>query len=447
MGKKNKQNKTINKFYNFHEYNESTNSTDFYVYGAIVGGGSDWKWDDADVCFEDMRNALADCPDGSTLNMYINSPGGDVITTQGIKAMLERAKDRNVTINAYIDGLAASCASWLAFVADNVYIYQQSLYMIHKPSCGCWGNADDMQKEIEILDKIENDVIIPLYMKNAKDGIVEEDFRNYMKNETWFTSSELLEVFDNITLLEDKKKISCCVDKDVFKNYKHVPDNIKEMLERMDESMSKISDLFTDDDIKDEVKDEEVEDTEIENEESKDEKVEEEKDEESKDEEVEDEKEEKVEEEAKEEEAKEESSEEVEDACKKKKCGNESSEEVENYLQQIKELQDTIKAMQPFMDEYKKEKESKALNELTKAYKDKFSRFGLEDKFESEEVQDLIKKGLSNKESLIKLDNMIFDSINLNEKVIPSKNYVKESPANCDDLLGNTSASSFGFVD
>ena len=249
--KKHKDNKSVHDFYDFHEYNEKTNSTDFYIYGTIINGGNDYKWDDTDVTFEDMRNALNDCPNGSILNMYVNTPGGSVVATQGMVAMLERAKNRDITINAYVDGMACSCGSWIIMVADNIYIYSQSLLMIHKPSSCAWGNADDMRKEIEVLDKIENDVIIPLYMKKVKDGIDEDTLRQYMKDETWFTANEFLDTFNDVTLLKDEKNIACCYDKDIFDNYKNMPENIKEILEReednmKDENNKSVLDLFDD---------------------------------------------------------------------------------------------------------------------------------------------------------------------------------------------------------
>lgn len=211
----------MKKFYNF--ISKDNEIYELYVYGEIIGGSE--KWTEDDVTFKDFKDKLALIPDNSTLNMYLNTPGGNVFTTQAIIALLKRAKERNISINAYIDGLGASCGSWLPCVADNIYIYNQSILMLHKPMSVTLGNANDMKKEIEILDKIENDVMIPLYMSKANTGVTEDDIRNMLSKETWLTSAEIAEYF-NVTLLEEEKQLVACADKEILSKYKNTPENL-----------------------------------------------------------------------------------------------------------------------------------------------------------------------------------------------------------------------------
>ncbi len=98
----------MSKFYEFK--NKTDKNIDIYVYGEIIGGSE--KWDESDVTFNDFRDNLERLTGKETINMYINSVGGSVTTTQGIIAMLKRAKEKGVTINATIDGIGASCASF-----------------------------------------------------------------------------------------------------------------------------------------------------------------------------------------------------------------------------------------------------------------------------------------------------------------------------------------------
>lgn len=209
------------KFYNFISNNSTT---ELYLYGAIVSD----KWDETDVTFKDFKEAIDSIENNSTLDIFINSPGGEVFVCQSIISLLKRAKTtKNITINATIDGLGASCASWLPMVADNIYIYKGSILMLHKPMSITWGNANDMQKEIEILDKIENSEMIPMYMDKVKEGITEEAIKDLLAKESWLDFNEIQQYF-NVTLLEDSKEIVACVDKDIFKNYKNVPENLLE---------------------------------------------------------------------------------------------------------------------------------------------------------------------------------------------------------------------------
>lgn len=213
------------RFYNFIN---NDNKNELYLYGAIVSD----KWDESDVTFKDFKEAIDNISNNSTLDIYINSPGGEVFVCQSIISLLKRAKTtKNITINATIDGLGASCSSWLPMVADNIYIYKGSILMLHKPLTMMWGNANDMQKEIELLDKIENSEMIPMYMSKAKEGVNEDAIKELLANETWLDSNEIQEYF-NVTLLEDSKQLVACVDKDLFKNFKKVPENLKELLDK-----------------------------------------------------------------------------------------------------------------------------------------------------------------------------------------------------------------------
>ena len=171
----------MSKFYNIKFRN---NTTGVYIYGEIIGGSD--KWDESDVTFDDFKKALDVMNNGDTLEMYINSPGGSVFTTQGIVNMINRCKKtKNIKVVSYIDGLGASCASWLPMVADEVFIYNTSMLMVHKPMSSLFSaNANDMQSEIELLNKLENDIMIPIYMSKATNNLSEDKLKNIKYKET-----------------------------------------------------------------------------------------------------------------------------------------------------------------------------------------------------------------------------------------------------------------------
>lgn len=102
----------------------------------------------------------------SVKNIYvrINSPGGDVF--DGI-TIYERLKRHNAKITVYVDGLAASIASVIAMAGDEIIMGDGALMMIHKPMAGVYGNSTDMERMIELLDKVE-DQIINIYKKKTK---------------------------------------------------------------------------------------------------------------------------------------------------------------------------------------------------------------------------------------------------------------------------------------
>lgn len=406
----------MNKFYNFISTNKKH---ELYVYGEIIGGSN--KWDESDVIFDDFKNKLSEMEDNSTLDVYVNSPGGSVFTTQGIVAALRRAKDRGISVNAYIDGIGASCASWLPMVADNIYVYPQSIMMIHKPMSIAFGNSDQMKKEIDVLDKIENDVIIPLYMEKAKEGVTEEFLREKMSEETWFTANEISNLF-NVTMLSEERKIACCADKNVLNRYSNVP---KELL-----NQSEVVDMKNTEIVQDTVE-KTVETVEVQPDTNKSTEV------------IEnsvgiDERDVKIEE-----------LENTIKALREEKSSieaklNEANDKVISLNDKVSELQPIVEEYNNKLAEEKREKDAALLNEKKAYYKNKFEQLGARGKFESEEVQNLLDNCISDEQSMSKLNTMIVEMITVDSVKTKAK---YENVAEMDNLLNieEDVTSKYGF--
>lgn len=214
-----------NKFYEFK--NETEVSNDLYIYGAITSDKSDdWMASESDIDLNEFKEKLEEMSNYSTLNIYVNSPGGSVFAASTMCSMLQRAKEtKNIKINAYVDGLAASAASFLIMVADEINMYSNSMLMVHKPMSYAIGNANDMQKEIDTLNSIEDNVMIPLYEKKAKCD--KETIKNLIEVESWLSAKEVDNLF-NVNLLDEAKECNACIDKNLFKCYRNVPDELKE---------------------------------------------------------------------------------------------------------------------------------------------------------------------------------------------------------------------------
>lgn len=400
----------MNKFYNFISTNKKH---ELYVYGEIIGGSN--KWDESDVIFDDFKNKLSEMEDNSTLDVYVNSPGGSVFTTQGIVAALRRAKDRGISVNAYIDGIGASCASWLPMVADNIYVYPQSIMMIHKPMSIAFGNSDQMKKEIDVLDKIENDVIIPLYMEKAKEGVTEEFLREKMSEETWFTANEISNMF-NVTMLSEERKIACCADKNVLNRYSNVPKELLNQSEVVDMKNTKIvqDTVEVQPDTNESTKEVIKNSVEIDERDVKIEKLEN-----------------------------------TIKALKEEKSSieaklNEANDKVISLNDKVSELQPIVEEYNNKLAEEKREKDAALLNEKKAYYKNKFEQLGARGKFESEEVQNLLDNCISDEQSMSKLNTMIVEMITVDSVKTKAK---YENVAEMDNLLNieEDVTSKYGF--
>lgn len=218
------------KFYEFK--NITSSEADLFVYGEIVQEKSiDWwtgEESKTDVGLMDFKEQLDSIGNVQKLNIYINSPGGDVFVASTMISMLQRVKDKGTTINAYVDGLSASAASFLMMVADTVNLYKNSTVMVHKPMSIAIGNANEMQKTIDALNKIEESVMMPMYMSKSK--VEEEEIKSLIDAETWLSAKEMEQYF-NVTLLDEEKTAVASISSNLFKNYKNVPDFIKNSLE------------------------------------------------------------------------------------------------------------------------------------------------------------------------------------------------------------------------
>lgn len=214
-------------------------SADFYIYGEIVDEKMPDFWTGDISSTEVDPNELKDELEEAErlgirdLNLYINSPGGSVMATSAIMSQIKRFKQKTgARVHSYIDGLAASAASFLALVADDINIYNTSQLMIHKPLLFSYGNADDLQRDIDLLNNVENNTIIPAYMSKAK--VDEAEIKNLMAEETWFNGNPEDEKFIGnyfrVNALDQAKPVTACTSK-LFNLYKHVPQQLQNLEE------------------------------------------------------------------------------------------------------------------------------------------------------------------------------------------------------------------------
>lgn len=209
-------------------------SADLYIYGEIVTDDKDWWTGEKDenlIGLQSFKEELDNLGNISDLNIYMNTPGGEVFVATTICSMLQRLKDNGTKIHTYVDGLCASAGTFILMMGDDINLYENSMIMIHKPIGYCEGNAIDFQKYIDLLDTVENSTMIPLYMKKSK--VDEDKLKELISNESWLGAKETAEIF-NINILEEQKQVAACVS-DLFNSYKNVPKNLKNVLEKAKE--------------------------------------------------------------------------------------------------------------------------------------------------------------------------------------------------------------------
>ncbi len=183
----------------------------------LFGDISDVSWWGDEITPAQFKSDLDALGDVGELEIHINSGGGDVFAGFAIHKMLSRHKAHKTV---YIDGLAASIASLIAMAGDEIVMPRNSMLMIHNAWAMTAGNATELRKMADELDKIDG-VLRSTYV--AKTGLDEAEITEMMANETWFTANDAIEKgFANT--LEESVKIAASLDDKYFNRYQHVPD-------------------------------------------------------------------------------------------------------------------------------------------------------------------------------------------------------------------------------
>lgn len=153
-------------------------AADVYVYDVI-----DKEWG---VSSRMLIDALASTS-AKTVRLRINSPGGDVFEARAMVTAMRGARDQGREIVSYIDGIAASAASYLALAADRVVMSDGAFLMIHKAWSFTVGNADDLRTTADLLDKIDASIVDEYQRKTKAEPA---QLLEWMTAETWFTANE-----------------------------------------------------------------------------------------------------------------------------------------------------------------------------------------------------------------------------------------------------------------
>jgi ATP-dependent protease ClpP protease subunit len=150
-----------------------------YIYDMIGDGG----WFGGGITAIDFVAELTAIKN-TAIDLHINSPGGDVADGITIYNAVRR-HPANVTV--YIDGIAASAASFIAQAGNSVLIERNAQIMVHDASGLCYGTAMDMQKMTDRLNKC-SDNIADVYSQRT--GVDQSTWRDVMKEEVWYSSAE-----------------------------------------------------------------------------------------------------------------------------------------------------------------------------------------------------------------------------------------------------------------
>lgn len=165
------------------------------IYG-VLGSGFFEEGTTADQVRRDLE-AMGDISD---IDVFVNSPGGNVWEGLAIGNILAA---HPAQVHAHVEGLAASAASIVTSACDLVTMGKGSMIMIHSPWALMAGNAEELRKHADLLDQIESGM---LDIYEARTGKPRAELTELLKAETWFTAAEAVEAGLADDVLESKPR-------------------------------------------------------------------------------------------------------------------------------------------------------------------------------------------------------------------------------------------------
>ena len=123
-----------------------------------------------------------------TIKIYINSGGGSIVA--GISSMDTIIRSK-VPIHTYVDGFAASAATFLSVVGTHRLMSRNSYMLIHQLSSTFWGTYSNFEDEKQNLDLMMK-TIKEVYKKYTK--VPMKELNNILKHDLLWDAQKCLDM-------------------------------------------------------------------------------------------------------------------------------------------------------------------------------------------------------------------------------------------------------------
>lgn len=195
--------------------NDAAERATVYIYGTI---GDDWNEDDANRAreFAQTLDALSPKP----VDIRIDSPGGDVYEGFAIASAIQRYEGET---HAFVDGMAASAASYVAMMADRVTMNDYSMIMIHNAWGICIGNRDEMRDMADRLEQIDGTIAGVIAARSALDI---DEVKAAMTAETWYRGDDALQAGMCDEVIVTEQRIAASIDRGIAERYHNIPEEV-----------------------------------------------------------------------------------------------------------------------------------------------------------------------------------------------------------------------------
>jgi ATP-dependent Clp protease, protease subunit len=161
-------------------YQANHETGEIFLYDGI--GDAYWGMIDAATVIGDL-NKLA----GRRVTLRISSPGGSVDEGRLIFNALKRHQGG---VDVVVDSSAYSIASYIAMAGDRVVMAKNAMMMIHNPWTMAFGDAAELRKMADVLDKYRDSIVDAYTDKSKKER---KKMLAILDAETWYTAQEAVD--------------------------------------------------------------------------------------------------------------------------------------------------------------------------------------------------------------------------------------------------------------
>lgn len=201
------------------EIRNEAEEAEILLYDNIGESTDFWTGKTSGISAQTFKEAL-DEVSPKPVSLRIDSSGGDVFEAFAMCSAIQRYPGK---VTAYIDGIAASAASYIAVVCDDVAMNDYAYLMIHCASSYGRGNARELEDVAARLRNIDAN-LAAIYQKRS--NLTIEQVLDYMADETWFTAADAKECGLCTEVVETEERMAACIDPAVADRYMHVPEGI-----------------------------------------------------------------------------------------------------------------------------------------------------------------------------------------------------------------------------
>lgn len=150
--------------------------------------------------YTDMINLIRNASQYDMINLYINSPGGNLYTgLQIINAM----KDSQAHVRTILDGVAMSLAPLILFAGNDIVVNENTMIMFHDFSSIDSGKGSEMLSSAEAHGKFYKELLLSY----AYPFLSEIEIENITKGiDVYFDYDEIVKRLDAVVKMREKEE-------------------------------------------------------------------------------------------------------------------------------------------------------------------------------------------------------------------------------------------------